>query len=54
MTKNVPGKPKPVYVVLVGLNYDGKRAEPGDLVDDLPPRAVEWLLRDKCISQVEE
>jgi hypothetical protein len=48
------------YRVLVGLNYppNGKgverRAEPGDLVGDLPPQSVPWLLEDGSIAEVDE
>lgn len=48
------------YRVLAGLNYppNGKgaerRAEPGDLIDDLPTQSVSWLLEDGSIEPVEE
>lgn len=33
------------YRVLTGLSYPpDKRAEIGDVVDDLPPKSVKWLL----------
>ena len=31
------------YRVLVGVNYRDQRAEPGDVVDDLPRSSVGWL-----------
>ncbi len=31
------------YKVLVGLDYSGKRAEPGVVVDDLPAKSISWL-----------
>jgi hypothetical protein len=31
------------YKVLTGIDYAGKRAEPGDLVDDLPSKSISWL-----------
>ncbi len=31
------------YRVLIGIDYAGKRAEPGDIVTDLPARSVTWL-----------
>jgi hypothetical protein len=52
------GEPAPQsYRVLRGINYpnpDGmgeKRAEPGDLVDDLPEQSVGWLLDDGVIEK---
>jgi hypothetical protein len=44
----------PKYRVLVGLNYppNDKRAEPGDVVDDLPPGSVGWLLDAGAIEPV--
>lgn len=45
------------YLLKTGLDYPVKgvykRAEPGDIVDDLPPRSVEWLLRQGHIEEVE-
>ena len=44
------GSPKR-YRVLVGLDYPPlKRAEPGDVVDDLPASSVKWLLADGLIK----
>jgi hypothetical protein len=41
----------PKYRVLVGLNYPpDRRAEPGDIVDDIPPVSIPWLLRDRAIE----
>lgn len=44
------------YKVLVGLNYPTpkgeKRAEPGDVVDDIPKKSVGWLLRQECIEEL--
>ena len=43
------------YRALVGLDYPpGKRAEPGDVVDDLPEKSVKWLLKDGLIEEVGE
>jgi hypothetical protein len=46
------------YRVLVGVNYlpngkgkDEKRAEPGDVVDDLPPSVVATWLEQQVIEQ---
>lgn len=41
--------------VLIGINYpDGaggeKRAEPGDIVDDLPAKSVKWLEADGIVE----
>jgi hypothetical protein len=44
------------YRVLVGLSYRPrmgkaeKRAEPGDVVEDLPVKSVAWLLRRGAIE----
>lgn len=40
------------YLVLKGINYDGKRAEPGDVVDDIPGESISWLLEDGAIDKV--
>jgi len=44
------------YRVLTGMNY-GKaetRAEPGDVVDDLPAKSIPWLLEQGHIEPVKE
>jgi hypothetical protein len=38
------------YKVLTGIDYAGKRAEPGDLVTDIPPRSVTWLVAQGIIE----
>lgn len=39
------------YRVLTGLNYPpNRRAEPGDVVDDLPGKSVKWLLESGLIE----
>lgn len=38
------------YRVLVGINYRDQRAEPGDVVSDLLPGEVEWMLADNVIE----
>ena len=45
---------KEQYRVLVGMNYppNDKRAEPGDVVDDIPPASAAWMLRDGAIEKV--
>lgn len=41
------------YRVLIGMNYPpDKRAEPGDIVTDLPAKSVSWLLEQGCIELV--
>jgi len=40
------------YRVLVGLDYAGKRAEPGDIVSDLPPKSVGWLTAQNIVEKV--
>lgn len=42
------------YRALVGLNYgtSDKRAEPGDVVSDLPAKSVQPLLDAGCIEEV--
>lgn len=41
----------PQYRVNVGIDYAGRRAEPGDLVDDIPTRSVKWLLEQGIIEE---
>lgn len=43
---------KTSYRVLVGIDYLGKRAEAGDVVNDLPRNSVAWLLRDGIVERV--
>jgi hypothetical protein len=45
---------RPKYRVLVGINYPpgDKRAEPGDVVDDIPPSSIGWLVRDGIVKPV--
>lgn len=41
------------YKVLVGLSYPpDRRAEAGDIVDDLPSKSVKWLLEKGHIENV--
>lgn len=43
------------YLVLVGVNYPPlKRAEPGDIVDDLDPQTIPVLLAQGVIEPVKE
>lgn len=42
------------YRVLAGISYPpNKRAEVGDVVDDLPSRSISWLVAAGCIEQVD-
>jgi len=43
----------PSYKVLVGLDYDGKRVEAGQIVSDLPAKSVEWLLESNIIESTD-
>lgn len=40
----------PNYKVLTGIDYDGKRAEAGQIVSDLPTKSVSWLLESGLIE----
>jgi hypothetical protein len=43
------------YQVLVGLDYPpGKRAEPGDVVSDLPDKSVKWLLKQELVIELND
>lgn len=42
------------YLVKTGMDFRGKRAEPGELCDDIPAQSVPWLLKSKAIELVEE
>lgn len=41
------------YKVLQGIDYGDKRAEIGDVVDDIPTRSVKWLTEQGIIELVE-
>lgn len=42
------------YRVLTGISYPpNKRAEAGDLVDDLPSRSIKWLAGSGAIEKVD-
>ena len=43
----------PSYKVLVGLDYDGKRVEAGQIVSDLPSKSIEWLLESNIIESTD-
>jgi hypothetical protein len=41
----------PAYRVLVGLDYPpDRRAEPGDVVEDLPAKSIKWLTEQGLIE----
>jgi hypothetical protein len=41
------------YRALVGLSYPpDRRAEAGDVVDDLPAKSIKWLLEQDLIEPV--
>ena len=42
---------KKAYVVKVGIHYRDRRAEPGDVVTDLKPGEIEWMLADGVIEE---
>ena len=49
-SEQVPPGP---YRVNIGINYPpGRRAEAGDVVNDLPPESLAWLLADGVIEPV--
>lgn len=41
------------YKVLVGIDYAGKRAEPGTTVTDIPKDSLDWLLEQHIIEPAE-
>lgn len=42
------------YRCLTGINYPpNKRAEAGDVVDDLPSNSIRWLIDCDAIERVE-
>lgn len=43
------------YRVLSGIDYPpNKRAEAGDVVDDLPPKSIKWLLDSNIIEPADK
>lgn len=45
----------PAYRVLVGLDYPpDRRAEAGDVVEDLPGKSIKWLTEQGLIEPVEK
>ena len=43
----------PAYRVLVGIDYAGKRVEPGAVVDDLPAKSVSWLVAQGIVEKAD-
>lgn len=41
------------YRVLTGIDYAGKRAEPGDIITDIPSRSVGWLLEQGIVEKAD-
>lgn len=41
------------YRVIVGIDYAGKRVEPGALVSDLPPKSVSWLVAQGIVEKAD-
>lgn len=41
------------YKVHTGIDYAGKRAEPGDVISDLPNGSIAWLLEQGIIEKIE-
>lgn len=41
------------YRVLVGIDYAGRRAEPGQIISDIPSRSVGWLLEQGIIEKAD-
>lgn len=44
----------PRYKVVTGIDYNDKRAEPGDIVDDLPTRSVSWLVEQGIVEKLDD
>jgi len=45
----------PAYRVLVGLDYPpDRRAEPGDVVEDLPGKSIKWLSEQGLIEPADK
>jgi hypothetical protein len=42
------------YRVLTGMDYAGKRAEPGEIVTDLPTKSIPWLKEQGHIELASE
>lgn len=45
---------KKKYLVKSGISwYDGGRAEPGEIVDNIPRKSIGWLLEQGHIEEVD-
>lgn len=44
----------PAYRVLIGIDYAGKRVEPGAVVDDLPSKSVSWLVAQGIVEKADD
>jgi hypothetical protein len=45
----------PAYRVLVGLDYPpDRRAEAGDVVEDLPGKSIKWLTEQELIEPADK
>lgn len=41
------------YKVHTGIDYADKRAEPGDVISDLPNSSTAWLIEQGIIEKIE-
>jgi hypothetical protein len=41
------------YRVLTGIEYNSRRAEAGDIVDDIPAKSIKWLRDQNIIEPVD-
>lgn len=41
------------YRVIIGIDYAGKRAEPGEIISDIPSRSVGWLLEQGIVEKAD-
>ena len=42
------------YRVLIGIDYAGKRVEPGAVVGDLPAKSVSWLVAQGIVEKTDD
>lgn len=42
------------YKILKGIDYAGKRAEPGTVVSDIPSKSIPWLLEQGIIEATDK
>lgn len=43
----------PKYKALVGLEYNNRRVDAGDVVEDIPAKSIKWLREQGLIEQVD-